>query len=126
MKLLLDTHILLWSAADTLPANAAKYVLDESNILYFSTASVWEIVIKTGLNRTTFRVDPFAMYSGLLDSGYEEMPITSRHALAVLSLPDIHKDPFDRIILAQSITEGIQLLTADTRLAGYPAPVIIV
>jgi len=126
MKLLLDTHILLWSAIDNLPANAAKYIMDESNQLYFSTASIWEIVIKSGLNRPDFRVDAYALYNGLLDNDYNEMSITSRHTLAVTTLPDIHKDPFDRLMLAQSISEGIPFLTADTRLANYPAPIILV
>jgi len=126
MKLLLDTHILLWSAADKLSAKASKYVLDESNRLYFSAASIWQIAIKMGLNRSDFRVDAYALYSGLLDNGYEEIPITSKHTLAVSTLPDIHKDPFDRIILAQCISEGIPILTSDTRLANYPAPVILV
>jgi len=126
MKLLLDTHILLRSAANKLPANAAKYVLDESIRLFFSSASIWEISIKKGLNRADFHVDPYSLYSGLLNNGYEEISITSRHTLAVSTLPDIHKDPFDRIILAQTISEAMPLLTADSRLGGYPAPVIVI
>jgi len=126
MKLLLDTHILLWSAANKLPVNAEKYIFDETNQLYFSPASIWEIVIKKGLNRADFRVDPYALYSGLLNNGYDELAITTRHTLAVSSLPDIHKDPFDRIMLAQAISEGIQLLTSDAILSGYPAPIILV
>ena len=126
MKLLLDTHILLWSAANKLPTNAEKYILDEANQLYFSPASIWEIVIKMGLNRVDFRVDPYVLYNGLLDNGYDEMTITSRHTLAVSTLPDIHKDPFDRIMLAQAISEGIPLLTSDATLSDYPAPIILV
>jgi len=126
VKLLLDTHILLWSAANKLPTNAEKYILDEANQLYFSPASIWEIVIKMGLNRVDFRVDPYVLYNGLLDNGYDEMTITSRHTLAVSTLPDIHKDPFDRIMLAQAISEGIPLLTSDATLSDYPAPIILV
>jgi len=126
MKLLLDTHILLWSAANKLPANAAKYILDETNQLYFSPASIWEIVIKVGLNRADFQVDPYVLYSGLLDNGYNEIAITSRHTLAVSTLPDIHKDPFDRIMLAQAISECIPLLTSDITLFDYPTPIILV
>jgi len=126
MKLLLDTHILLWSAANKLPANAKKYILDTNYQLYFSPASIWEIVIKKGLNRADFRVDPYVLYSGLLDNGYNEISVTSKHTLTVSSLPDIHKDPFDRIILAQAISEGIQLLTSDTALSNYPVPIILV
>ena len=126
MKLLLDTHILLWSAINKLPEMAQEYILDETNQLYFSPASIWEIVIKKSLNRTDFRVDPYALYNGLLDSGYNEIAITTRHTLTVSTLPDIHKDPFDRIMLAQSISEGITLLTSDAMLSNYPAPIILV
>jgi len=126
MKILLDTNMLLWSAADKLPASAEKYVLDESNQLCFSPASIWEIVIKTGLNRADFRVDPYALYCGLLDNGYSEVAVTSKHTLAVANLPDIHKDPFDRILLAQAISEGIPILTSDTTLRNYPASVVLV
>jgi len=126
MKLLLDTNILLWSAANKLPLVAEKLILDKSNHLFFSSACIWEVVIKADLGRTDFLVDPYALYSGLLNNGYNEMSITVRHTLAVSSLPDIHKDPFDRIMLAQAITEGIQFLTSDARLASYPAPVILV
>ena len=126
MKLLLDTRVLLWSAAGKLPPNAEKYVIEKSNQLYFSPASIWEIVIKKNLNRADFRVDPYMLYNGLLDNGYEEIPITTKHTLTVSTLPDIHKDPFDRIMLAQAISEGIPLLTSDTTLSVYPAPLIIV
>ena len=126
MKLLLDTHILLWSAIDKLPAGAAEYILNESNILYFSPASIWEVVIKRGLNRPDFRVDPYMLYNGLRDNGYEELPITAGHVLAVGTLPGIHKDPFDRLLLAQAIVEGVHLLTADTLMTQYAAPVICI
>jgi len=126
MKLLLDTHILLWSAIDKLPVGAAEYILDESNTLYFSLASIWEIVIKRGLNRPDFCVDPYMLYNGLLDNGYEELPITSSHVLAIGTLPDIHKDPFDRLLLAQAISEKIHLLTSDTQMTQYTAPMICV
>jgi len=126
MKLLLDTHILLWIAADTLASAAQEYILDETNELFFSPASIWEIVIKRGLNRADFKVDPHQLHSGLLDNGYEQLSITSRHTLLTGTMPMIHKDPFDRILLAQSISEGITLLTADETIALYPAPVILV
>ena len=126
MKLLLDTHILLCSAIDKLPVGAAEYILNESNTLYFSLASIWEIVIKRGLNRPDFCVDPYMLYNGLLDNGYEELPITSSHVLAIGTLPDIHKDPFDRLLLAQAISEKIHLLTSDTQMTQYTAPMICV
>ena len=126
MKLLLDTHILLWLAADMLPPAAAEYVVDESNELYFSPASIWEIVIKRGLGRPDFEVDPHLLYSGLMENGYEQLMINAQHTLLTGTLPMFHKDPFDRILLAQSISEGISLLTADAIMAKYPAPVILV
>ena len=126
MRLLLDTHILLWIAADMLPPSAAEYVLDESNMLLFSPASIWEIVIKRGLNRSDFEVDPLALLAGLVENGYNELHITAKHTLLIDTLPKHHKDPFDRILLAQSISEGISILTADSIMAKYSAPVILV
>jgi PIN domain nuclease of toxin-antitoxin system len=126
MKLLLDTHILLWAAADELPSAAERYVNDMSNTLLFSSASIWEIVIKSGLSRADFDVDPALLHGGLVAAGYEELPITARHALFVASLPQHHKDPFDRILLAQAACEGIPFLTADNALASYPGSVIFV
>ena len=126
MKLLLDTHILLWSAADKLPPTATNYILDESNELYFSPVSLWEIVIKNRLNRADFNVNVHALYSGLLNGGYMEVPVFARHALAVEDLPDMHKDPFDRMLIAQAIGEGMKIVTADELVVKYPAPVIFV
>ena len=126
MKLLLDTHILLWLAADTLPSSASEYILDESNELLFSPANIWEVVIKKGLGRADFDVDPYLLLSGLIENGYEQLQITAHHALFTATLPMLHKDPFDRILLAQSIVEGVSLLTSDDTLTQYPAPVILV
>ena len=125
MKLLLDTHILLWAAGqpEQLPAAARSLLDDFQNELVFSAASIWEVAIKRGLGRDDFRVDPRLLRRGLLDNLYQELPITSQHVIAIDSLPPIHKDPFDRILIAQSITEGIILLTADPRVAEYPGPV---
>ena len=125
MKFLLDTQLLLWAAGqpEQLPA-AARTVLDDvENELLFSAASLWEVAIKRGLGREDFRVDPRLLRRGLLDNGYSELPITSEHAVAVDGLPPIHKDPFDRILVAQSMVEGITLLTADPLVARYPGPV---
>ena len=126
MKLLLDTHMLLWAAAGTMPKEAEKMVIDGNNILYFSAASIWEIVIKKGLGRSDFKVDPEVLRRGLLDNQYQELPLASGQALAVNELPHIHKDPFDRILLAQAKAEGISLLTSDKALSGYPGPVIFI
>jgi PIN domain nuclease of toxin-antitoxin system len=91
--------------------------------LLFSVASLWEIVIKRGLNRPDFQVDARLLRRGLIDNGYQELPILSEHAVAVDSLPPIHKDPFDRLLIAQAAIEGITLLTDDTIVAQYPGPV---
>jgi len=126
MKLLLDTHILLWAAAGTLPKDAEQMLIDGGNRLYFSPASIWEIGIKKSLGRSDFKIDPALLARGLLDNQYQELPITSRHALAVQDLPPIHQDPFDRILLAQAKVEGISFLTANSILRQYPGAVIFV
>ena len=124
MKLLLDTHMLLWAAAGTLPADAEKMALDGENTLCFSPISIWEIGIKKSLGRSDFRIDPELLRRGLLDNQYQELPVTSLHALAVNDLPHIHKDPFDRMLLAQAKAEGMALLTSDSVFREYPRPVI--
>jgi PIN domain nuclease of toxin-antitoxin system len=125
VKLLLDTHLLLWAAGqpDRLSETARTLLADPQNELLFSAASLWEVAIKHGQGRSDFRVDPRLLRRGLLDNGYEELAITGQHAVAVDILPPIHKDPFDRILIAQSMVEGIVLLTSDPRVAQYPGPV---
>ena len=126
MKILLDTQMLLWAAADKLPPKALRYIEDRANTLLFSPASLWEVVIKRGLGRSDFIVDPASLYSGLLSAGYQELPIIGRHTLLVSTLPPIHKDPFDRILLAQAASEGIPFLTSDKLLSQYPGSVILI
>jgi PIN domain nuclease of toxin-antitoxin system len=125
VKLLLDTHLLLWAAGNPkrLPKAARVLIEDRENELLFSAASLWEIAIKRSLGRQDFQVDARLMRRGLLDNGYSELPITSEHAVNVDHLPPTHKDPFDRVLVAQAIVEGITLLTNDHRLAGYPGPI---
>lgn len=125
MKLLLDTHLLLRAAKgwEYLPPDARNLMNMPENELIFSVASLWEIVIKCRLDRTDFSVDPHLLRRGLLDNGYNELPILSKHVVATGTLPPIHKDPFDRLLVAQAIVEGITLLTADARVAEYPGPV---
>ena len=86
-------------------------------------ASLWEVAIKSGLGRTDFDVDPRLLRRGLLENGYVELDVTGAHAAAVDLLPPIHKDPFDRILIAQARIEGIMLLTADEVVARYPGPI---
>lgn len=125
MKLLLDSHFLLWTALnpDRLSDGARDLIEDVGNDLLFSAASIWEIAIKDALGRADFHCDPALLRRGLLDNGYEELAVTGAHALAVSRLPPIHKDPFDRMLVAQAIAEGVTLLTADARLATYPGPI---
>jgi PIN domain nuclease of toxin-antitoxin system len=96
---------------------------DPRNEPMFSAASLWEIAIKSGLGRDDFQVDARLLRRGLLDNGYGELPVTSEHAVAIDGLPPMHKDPFDRLLVAQSMVEGITLLTTDPLVAQYPAPV---
>ena len=125
MRILLDTHILLWAAGqpDRLPVAARELLDDPRNDPVFSSASLWEIAIKNTLGREDFRVEPRLLRRGLLDNGYTELPITSQHAVNIDGLPTLHKDPFDRLLLAQALSEGITLLTGDAQLARYPGPV---
>jgi PIN domain nuclease of toxin-antitoxin system len=125
MKLLLDTHLLLWASGQPkrLPSAARKLIENPDNELLFSAASLWEVTIKRGLGRHDFQVDPRLLRRGLLDNGYGELPIFSEHAVAIETLPPIHKDPFDRILVAQATVEGITLLTNDILLAQYPVPI---
>jgi PIN domain nuclease of toxin-antitoxin system len=107
VRLLLDTHILLWATIwpERLSAAALSLLEDEDNELMFSAASLWEVAIKCSLGRPDFQVDPRLLRRGLLDNGY------------------VHKDPFDRILVAQASVEGITLVTADPAVARYPAPI---
>jgi PIN domain nuclease of toxin-antitoxin system len=128
MKLLLDTHLLLWAAGNPsrLSAQARKLICADKNQLYFSTASLWEIVIKSGLGRGDFKVDTRVLRRGLLDNQYSELAIASDHVVAIESLPSLHKDPFDRLLIAQATVEGLVLLTSDPIVSGYPGPTRLV
>ena len=128
MKLLLDTHLLLWAAGEPrrLSRQARTLIANPGNELLFSAASLWEVAIKRGLGRKDFSVDARLLRRGLLDNGYGELPITSDHVVATESLPRIHKDPFDRILVSQATVEGITLLTIDSLMAQYPGPIRIV
>lgn len=128
MKLLLDTHLLLWAAGepDRLSVRARALMEDQDNALVFSAASLWEITIKAGLGRTDFQIDPHLLRRGLIENGYEELPVTGQHALAVVQLPDVHRAPFDRILVAQATVEGLLLLTHDPLVQAYPGPITAV
>lgn len=125
MKLLLDTQLLLWVAGEPerLSPAALSFLASAEHVFFFSAASLWEIAIKSALGREDFKVDAHLLQRSLLDNGYLELSVTGRHAVAVSGLPPIHKDPFDRLLLAQAQTEGFLLLTSDAYLAQYPGPV---
>ena len=125
MKLLLDTHLLLWAAGkpQRLSKQARTLIDNPDNELLFSAASLWEVAIKRGLGRKDFQVDARLLRRGLLDNGYSELPIISDHVVATESLPLIHKDPFDRILVAQATVEGVTLLTIDSLVSQYPGPI---
>ena len=125
MNLLLDTHVLLWAAglSARLP-DEARTLLEESETRpVFSAASLWEVAIKNGMGRPDFRIDPHLLRRGLLENGYIELAVTGAHAVAVALLPLLHKDPFDRILVAQAQVEGITLLTADAIVGRYPGSI---
>ena len=125
---MLDTHLLLWASlrVEFLPSGVPDILNDPANQLLFSVVTIWEVAIKFALRRPDFTTDPVVLRQGLIDNAYTELPITGPHAAAVSGLPPIHKDPFDRMLVAQAMVEGITLLTADRVLGRYPAPVRVV
>ena len=125
MSLLLDTHVLLWAAGvpERLSYDARALLEDADVQPFYSAASLWEIAIKSGLGRADLSVDPRSLRRGLLENGYVELAVTGVHATAVDLLPPIHKDPFDRILVAQAQIEGLTLVTADPMVARYPGPI---
>lgn len=125
MKVLLDTHLLIWATARQarLPPEARTILEAPDTEPCFSVASLWEVAIRTGLGRPEFQIDPRVMRRGLIDNGYVELEITGTHVLATSDLPPVHRDPFDRLLVAQATVEGIELLTVDAMVARYPGPI---
>lgn len=121
MRLLLDTHVLLWAAAAStrLPAATKDLLRDSSNQIYYSAASVWEIAIKSALRRDDFRADPARLVVALAKMEFNELPVRAAHAVALSRLPAHHRDPFDRLLVAQAISEPMILLTVDRALPAY-------
>lgn len=121
MRYLLDTHIALWAKAEPtrLPEWTARIIDDDRNSIAFSVVAIWEAVIKFALRRPDFSVDPAALRAALLDTGFIEVPVTAAHVLGVGDLAPLHRDPFDRLMVAQAKVEGRRFLTTDRLLAGY-------
>lgn len=121
MNLLLDTHIALWalSGDSKLPAAAEKMITDEANRVFFSIASMWEISIKHALKPDRMPLSGTEFLHYCEQAGYERLSIHERHVLALESLPPLHADPFDRILVAQAQADGLLLVTHDAVLAAY-------
>ena len=126
MRLLLDTHVLIWclSGDRKLPPATAELIRDPATDVYFSAASIWEVAIKSALGK--MRADATAMLKNLVDEGFKELPVLARHTVATMSLPMHHRDPFDRLLVAQSRMESLRLLTDDRVVALYGEPVVLV
>jgi PIN domain nuclease of toxin-antitoxin system len=121
VRLLVDTHLLLWAVASSsqLPRVARTLIEDPDNEVYYSAASIWEIAIKSALRRKDFRVDVPALLAALPRMDFLELPVTGAHAAQVVKLANVHRDPFDRLLIAQSVVEPLTLLTNDALLARY-------
>ena len=126
MRLMLDTHLLLWASlrVEFLPSGVPDILNDPANQLLFSVVTIWEVAIKFALRRPDFTTDPVVLRQGLIDNAYTELPITGPHAAAVSGLPPIHKDPFDRMLVAQSIVHGMTILTPDPEIEQYAVRVL--
>lgn len=126
MNILLDTHLLIWTATrpERLTPAARAHLGDPDNVLFFSAVSVWEIGIKRELQRLDFQIDSQKLRDLLLANDYQEVDLTSRHGLAVQDLPLLHRDPFDRALIAQAVCEGLTLITADADIARYQGPIL--
>jgi len=120
-SLLPDTQLLVWLSLNSkeLPAAALESMQDRKNTLFFSLVSIWETSIKFALGRSDFLVEPRLLRRGLMEFGFRELPIMSEHVIAVSKLPHIHRDPFDRLLVAQAEVEGLTLMTTDKTLSKY-------
>ena len=128
MTFLLDTQLLVWSItqADRVSFQTRALINSSENRPFYSAVSIWEVAIKYSLRRPDFTVDPQELKFNLDDSGFRELPIRCEHTFAIHDLPRIYRDPFDRLLVAQAIVEGLTLLTVDSVLAQYPGPVRLV
>jgi PIN domain nuclease of toxin-antitoxin system len=128
MRFLLDTHVLLRGAIEPerLSSAASSLIEDSNNEIVFSSVSLWEIAIKAGRGRAGFRIDAGVLRRSLFENGYVELAVTSAHAAGLGSLPPIHRDPFDRMLVAQAAFEGLTLLTSDRTVAKYPGSIRLI
>lgn len=128
MKLLLDTHIALWAVSDDprLPTKARELIAEPRNLIWVSAASIWEIAIKHGLGRGDMPISGVEALEYFRQSGYRMLPVSPEHAASVGTLPAHHQDPFDRLLVAQSLAEPLRLLTHDATVARYSDAVILI
>lgn len=122
----MDTNVIIRSMAGTLGKDGADVLEDMSNTLYYSPVSIWEMVIKQRTGKLAMPTEAGVVRRQLEEKGCRELPVTSRHALATGALADVNKDPFDRMLVAQALTEGLTLMTTDRLLSGYAAEVMTV
>jgi PIN domain nuclease of toxin-antitoxin system len=125
VRILLDTHIFLWLASGSRHLTSqAKALIDGADEIFISSATIWEVAIKMRLGKLA--ADPEDLIKEMERNGFEELPVFARHAKEVARLPLHHTDPFDRLLLAQAMTEPMQLLTADAGLSPYSSLVVVV
>jgi PIN domain nuclease of toxin-antitoxin system len=125
MRLLLDTHVFLWAVmANPLLKTSARKTITLADQVYVSSASIWEVAIKARLGKIDANAEELLAAIG--DSGFVELPVSGAHAAAVARLPLHHADPFDRLLVAQSIIEPLRLMTADNALAPYGETVLLI
>lgn len=118
MRILLDTHLFLWYAKDDRRlSKAARSIIQHADVVYVSSASIWEACIKIKIGKLNMDIDELVL--AIPESGFEELAVTAKHAAGIGQLPDLHRDPFDRILVSQAIHEPLRLLTADKILASY-------
>lgn len=124
MSLLLDTHVFLWWIGEPsrLPGEVTAAIADPGTLVYVSAASAWEISIKRALGRLDLRDEEFR--HGMQESGFTELPVTAAHGLVAGALPRHHRDPFDRMLIAQATTEGMRLVTHDRAMAAYGVDIL--
>ena len=125
MRLLLDTHVFLWTVTnDRRLTKRSRKLIQESDVVFVSSASIWEASIKAGMGKLDADID--ALASAIVSSGFIELPVRAVHAVGVKTLPNIHRDPFDRMLVAQAMREPLHLLTADRILASYSSLVVMI
>ena len=125
MTILLDTQIFLWFLADSARlSRPVRHRIRDATVVCVSAASIWEVAIKSALGK--LRIEPKAVLQGIPASGFEELPVLARHAVLVAALAPHHRDPFDRLLVAQAMADSLRLLTADALLGSYGDPVEVV